>query len=92
MTDRLIEVSQEAVFKLDSEPTSTTDFVKLLTFLDEILETIEQIEEDTNIVRELYELIEKFEVPVSPEDMAMYQVRVYMHNQQHDRYILMYID
>ena len=34
--DRLINKSQDAVFRLDSEPTTTLDYVKLVTFLDEI--------------------------------------------------------
>ena len=36
MMDRLINKSQDAVFRLDSEPTTTLDYVKLITFLDEI--------------------------------------------------------
>ena len=74
MTDRLIQVSQEAVFKLEQEPSTTVDFVTLLTFLEEIQEQMEQIEDDSGIVRDLYELIEKHQVPVNPEDLAMYQV------------------
>lgn len=74
MTDQLIQVSQEAVFKLEQEPSTTVDFVTLLTFLDEIQEQMEQIEDDSSIVRDLYELVEKHQVPVCPEDLAMYQV------------------
>lgn len=74
MTDQLIQVSQEAVFKLEQEPSTTVDFVTLLTFLEEIQEQMEQIEENSSIVRDLYELIEKHQVPVRPEDLAMYQV------------------
>ena len=74
MTDQLIQVSQEAVFKLEQDPSSTVDFVTLLTFLDEIQEQMEQIEDDSSIVKDLYELVEKHHVPVRPEDLAMYQV------------------
>lgn len=76
MTDQLIQVSQEAVFKLEQEPSTTVDFVTLLTFLEEIQEQMEQIEDNSSIVRDLYELIEKHQVPVPPEDLAMYQVLV----------------
>lgn len=74
MTDHLIQVSQEAVFKLEQEPSTTVDFVTLLTFLEEIQDQMEQIEDDSSIVRDLYELVEKHQVPVRPEDLAMYQV------------------
>ena len=40
MMDRLIQVSQDAVFKLESEPSTTIDYVNLLTFLDEIHEQV----------------------------------------------------
>lgn len=36
MMDQLIHLSQDAVFRLETEPTSTIEYVTLLTFLDEI--------------------------------------------------------
>ena len=36
MMDRLIQLSQDATFRLETEPTSTMEYVSLLTFLDEI--------------------------------------------------------
>lgn len=36
MMDRLIHLSQDAVFRLETEPTTTIEYVKLLTFLEEI--------------------------------------------------------
>ena len=40
LMDRLIQVSQDAVFKLESEPSTTIDYVNLLTFLDQIHEQV----------------------------------------------------
>jgi len=34
----------------------------------------QSVEEETNTVKDLYELIEKYGVPVPPEDLATYQV------------------
>ena len=36
MMDQLIHLSQDAVFRLETEPTTTIEYVKLLTFLEEI--------------------------------------------------------
>lgn len=36
MMDQLIQLSQDAVFRLETEPTTTIEYVNLLTFLEEI--------------------------------------------------------
>lgn len=43
-------------------------------FLDEIQEKIDDIEEDSDTVKDLYGLIDQYQVPVNPEDLAVYQV------------------
>lgn len=45
-----------------------------LRFMDEIQEQIDGIEEDAEIVRDLYALVDQYQVPVNPEDLAIYQV------------------
>ena len=42
--------------------------------MDEIQDKMDGIEEDTDTVKEIYSLIEQYQVPVNPEDMAVYQV------------------
>lgn len=42
--------------------------------MDEIQEQIDGIEEDAEIVRDLYALVDLYQVPVNPEDLAIYQV------------------
>lgn len=42
--------------------------------MDEIQDKIDSIETDADIVKDLYELIEQYQVPVNPEDLAVYQV------------------
>ena len=42
--------------------------------MDEIQEKMAGMEEEASIVKDLYELMEKYQVPVSPEDHAVYQV------------------
>ena len=43
--------------------------------MDEIQEKMVGMEEEASIVKDLYDLMEKYQVPVSPEDHAVYQVR-----------------
>jgi dynein heavy chain len=71
--DAIIDETGQATFKLESELGSTVDYVKLLTFLDDIQQRIEPIEEQTNIVTGMYELMENFNVPIPPEDLAQFQ-------------------
>lgn len=43
--------------------------------MDEIQEKMEGIEENTDIVKDIYTLVEQYQVPVNPEDLAIYQVK-----------------
>ncbi|XP_041356323.1 dynein heavy chain 6, axonemal-like isoform X2 [Gigantopelta aegis] len=71
--DRLIAELQDAQFKLETTPTTTLEFVQSLTFLDEIQVRIEPMEKEAMVVKEMYDLIENYNVPVPPEDLAVYQ-------------------
>lgn len=71
--DALIETTNGATSKLEVVPSSTIEFVESLTFLDEIQEKTQEIEEEANVIRALYDLIEKYNVPAPPEDVAVYQ-------------------
>ena len=71
-TDALKSEAQDATVKLETKPETTTDFVDSLTFLDEIQERIEPLEQEAEIVRQMYELIEQYKVPCPPEDIVSY--------------------
>ena len=43
--------------------------------MDEIQEKMDGIEEDSDIVKDIYALVEQYQVPVNPEDLAVYQVK-----------------
>ena len=43
--------------------------------MEEMGGQVDKVDEETGIVKDLYELIEKYQVPVPPEDLAVYQVR-----------------
>ena len=44
--------------------------------MDEIQEQIDGVEEEAGVVKDLYDLVEQYQVPVNPEDMAVYQVDI----------------
>ncbi|CAF5146548.1 unnamed protein product, partial [Rotaria magnacalcarata] len=71
-TDALKAEAQDATVKLETKPEATLDFVDSLTFLDEIQERIDPLEQEAEVVRQMYELIEQYKVPCPPEDIVSY--------------------
>ncbi|KAI4873222.1 hypothetical protein NFI96_025127 [Prochilodus magdalenae] len=70
--DAIIAEAQDAQFKLEFLPTVTTEYVNSLTFLEEIQERIELLEEQTETVCQMYKLIDSYSVPTPPEDFAVF--------------------
>ncbi|XP_054557772.1 dynein axonemal heavy chain 6 isoform X4 [Talpa occidentalis] len=70
--DAIISEAQDAEYKLEFVPTTTIEYVNSLVFLDEIQERIESLEEEGNIVIQMYKLIEQYQVPTPPEDFAVF--------------------
>ncbi|XP_074253762.1 dynein axonemal heavy chain 6 isoform X6 [Saimiri boliviensis] len=70
--DAIISEAQDAEYKLEFVPTTTTEYVHSLVFLDEIQERIESLEDEGNIVIQMYKLIEQYQVPTPPEDFAVF--------------------
>ncbi|XP_018593809.2 dynein heavy chain 6, axonemal [Scleropages formosus] len=70
--DAIIAEAQDAQFQLELVPTATIEFVKSLTFLDEIQERIEALDTEMDTVCQMYKLMEQYEVPTPPEDIAVY--------------------
>uniref|UniRef100_A0A8D0GTF0 Dynein axonemal heavy chain 6 n=1 Tax=Sphenodon punctatus TaxID=8508 RepID=A0A8D0GTF0_SPHPU len=68
----IIVEAQDAKFKLEILPSTTTEYVNSLTFLDEIQDRIESLEEESKIVTQMYQLIELYQVPAPPEDFALF--------------------
>ena len=42
--------------------------------MDEIQEQVDKIEQESGIVKDLYDLVDRYQVPTKPEDVAVYQV------------------
>ena len=73
--DEILTEAQDAQFKLEQTPGSTIDYVEHLTFVDEVQDRIEVLDDRTAFVTGMYELIEQYKVPTSPEDLAIFKVR-----------------
>ena len=43
--------------------------------MDKIQEQVDGVEEEASIVKDLYDLMDNYQVPLPPEDLAVYQVR-----------------
>ncbi|XP_063150960.1 dynein axonemal heavy chain 6 [Candoia aspera] len=71
VTTILVEAN-DAKFKLEFLPSTTTEYVVTLTFLDEIQDRIEILEDESKVVSKMYQLIEQYTVPAPPEDFALF--------------------
>ncbi|KAF6321024.1 dynein axonemal heavy chain 6 [Rhinolophus ferrumequinum] len=70
--DDIISEAQDAEYKLEFVPTTTIEYVNSLIFLDEIQERIETLEDESNVVVQMYKLIEQYQIPTPPEDFAVF--------------------
>ena len=72
LLDQLIEFAQDANARLLNIPSSTKEYVENISFINSVQEQMSSVDDDTMVVRELYDLIQKFVVPCDAEDMATY--------------------
>ncbi|XP_077201567.1 dynein axonemal heavy chain 6 isoform X2 [Paroedura picta] len=68
----ILAEAQDAKFRLEFTPTTTTEYVATLTFLDEIQDRIETLEDESKVVTKMYQLIELYAIPAPPEDFALF--------------------
>ncbi|XP_066474528.1 dynein axonemal heavy chain 6 [Tiliqua scincoides] len=68
----ILAEANDAKFKLEFYPSTTTEYVASLTFLDEIQDRIETLEDESKVVTSMYHLIEQYVVPAPPEDFALF--------------------
>ncbi|KAI6648922.1 Dynein heavy chain 6, axonemal-like [Oopsacas minuta] len=70
--DHLIEFAQDANARLVNVPSTTKEYVENISFINSVQLQMTSIDDDTLVVRELYDLIQRFVVPCDAEDMATY--------------------
>ncbi|XP_074097467.1 dynein heavy chain at 16F [Cotesia typhae] len=62
----------EALNHLENEPTSAEEFVDYINFVDHAQQKVDDMEIEMNYIKDLYDIIEDFDVPVSIEDTTQY--------------------
>lgn len=64
----------EAINYLELDPVSTDDYVAYIKFIDKAQQKVDFMEEQLDYVKELYDMMEEFDIVVPTKDMANYQV------------------
>ncbi|XP_032239531.2 dynein axonemal heavy chain 6 isoform X3 [Nematostella vectensis] len=72
--DALLTVIKHASRKLDKTPESVEDFVEHLVFLARMASDITSLEREYVIVTRLYSIARNFDLPIPPEELALYQM------------------
>lgn len=77
--DALQEEATEAIDYLESDPVSTDDYVEYIKFVDRAQQKVDNMEAQLDYVKELYDIMEEYKIPVTTEDMTNYLVISYRH-------------
>jgi len=72
----IIVETQDAIFRLENAPENTLEFVDYLNFFDTFVDRIDTIGRTYENLKDLYSLIKTYNVPTSPEDLAVYKVNL----------------
>nr|XP_015200682.1 PREDICTED: dynein heavy chain 14, axonemal isoform X2 [Lepisosteus oculatus] len=72
----LMEVITGALKKLDKEIENVEEFVDHLTFLGRITLEMPALERQYDFVTQLYTIAKDYRIPISPEELALYQILV----------------
>lgn len=70
--DRLAEAVDEAQQYMEREPTLTDEYVRFLEYMDASQAKMDDMEAELDYCKELYDIMEEFEIAVPYDDMANY--------------------
>nr|CAD7400728.1 unnamed protein product [Timema cristinae] len=70
--DALAMEAQDMQTFLEIEPRTTENYVEYLTFLENAIKKVDQMELAMDYTKELYDIIEEFKVPCGAEDLSNY--------------------
>lgn len=76
--ESLLNEALDSVSFLESEPTTTQDYVNYITFVDRATQKLDIMESSLDYVKELYDIMEEFGIRVPVEDTAIYLVYLYL--------------
>ncbi|XP_022090728.1 dynein heavy chain 6, axonemal-like isoform X2 [Acanthaster planci] len=71
--ENLIKVIKGASKKLDHPPQSVEEFVEHLAFLSHTASELSKLDEEYNVVTRLFTIARNFNMPIQPEELALYQ-------------------
>ncbi|XP_038073413.1 dynein heavy chain 6, axonemal-like isoform X3 [Patiria miniata] len=71
--ENLIKVIKGASKKLDHPPQSVEEFVEHLAFLSQTASELSKLDEEYNVVTRLFTIARNFNMPIQPEELALYQ-------------------
>ncbi|XP_070577565.1 LOW QUALITY PROTEIN: dynein axonemal heavy chain 6-like [Ptychodera flava] len=86
----LLVVIKSASKKLDHAPESVEEFVDHLSFLGRMDAELPALEKEFNVVNKLFTISRDFDVPIQPEELAMYQTL--MPSFQHLKSLILYCE
>lgn len=61
---------------MNSEPHSTDDYVNYIKFVDKAQQKVDNLEAQLDYVKELYDIMEEYGIPVPSDDTANYLVNI----------------
>uniref|UniRef100_A0A8C5PZV6 AAA+ ATPase domain-containing protein n=1 Tax=Leptobrachium leishanense TaxID=445787 RepID=A0A8C5PZV6_9ANUR len=70
---QLLDIIHDGLRKLNTDLTRVEDFVEHLTFLGQISSEVPSLEKMYSIVTQLYSVARDYNVPISSEELALYQ-------------------
>lgn len=72
--NELLSDALEAISYLGSEPSTTEDFVSYITFVDKSQQRVENMDARLDYIKEIYDIMEEYHIPIPAEDFANYLV------------------
>ncbi|XP_048507335.1 dynein axonemal heavy chain 6 [Athalia rosae] len=70
--DTVLTAAIDAINYLEIDPVSTEDFVAYIKFLDKAQHKIDSMETQLEYAKEIYDIMEEYQIPVPPEEVANY--------------------
>lgn len=75
--DALLNEADEAINYLETNPVTTDDFVAYINFVDQAQNNVNRMETELEYVKEIYDIMEEYQIPVPAMDAVNYSVKFF---------------
>ncbi|XP_011495537.1 PREDICTED: dynein heavy chain 6, axonemal [Ceratosolen solmsi marchali] len=76
--DSLMTEARESIDYLNIKPVTTEEYVEYIKFIDRSSQKVDKMESMLDYVKELYDIMEEYKIPIPPDDMKNYlEISVY---------------